>query len=138
MSFPEDRGWRPRERRLLTIVLLAVLGASGLAAVAGPAAAVNTGGWPLVARFFEAAVEPRLDAPFLTLTLDAVFTTVAYAALGTFLALAIGLVGGVLSSRLWWRPDDRSPRSGLAMWGLTRGALALPRGVHEVSGACSC
>jgi phosphonate transport system permease protein len=129
-SFPAGRRWRRRERRLVALVLLAGFGASALTAVAGPV--LNMGGWPLVARFFEGALEPRLDARFLALTLDAALTTVAYAALGTFLAVAIGLVGGVLSSQLWWRPDARSPRSGLALWGVARGVLALPRGVHEV------
>ncbi len=97
---------------------------------------VNPAGWPQVRAFFVAAIDPVLSPDFLRLTLDATLTTVSYAVLGTALASAIGVVGGVLASETFWSPAGvsgpgrRRIRSVLA-WFSARAVLGLPRGVHE-------
>lgn len=92
-------------------------------------------GLGLVAEFFAAALRPRVDAGFVPLAVDAAMTTLGYAVLGTAGSLVIGVAGGVLASRTWWRMGrrrgDLDGRSRLA-WGGTRAALAVPRGIHEV------
>ena len=55
----------------------------------------------------------------------------AHAVLGTVLAMAIGVLGGMLLAETWWRrslsPASR-PRAG---WYAARGLVSVPRGVHE-------
>ncbi len=101
---------------------------------------VNAAGWPQLRAFFAAAVDPVLSADFLRLTLDATLTTLSYAVLGTVLAIAIGVVGGVLTSETWWSTGSRRPATtdhhprrlrSLSGWLGARAALGLPRGVHE-------
>ena len=99
---------------------------------------VNPGGWTLVARFWRAALDPELSAAFLGVTWRATLTTVAFAVLGTALSVAIGVIGGVLTSETWWRrarAGRRGGRSGRSRlrpgWFVGRGLLGLPRGVHE-------
>lgn len=119
------RGW----------VVLAVVGilASLIAAGVGQDRTVNAGGLPLVGDFFAAALRPRLDAEFLALTANATLTTLGYAVLGTALSLVLGLIGGVLASQTWWRPATRRRRGiRMAGWAVTRAALVVPRGIHEV------
>ena len=64
---------------------------------------INSGGWTLALRFAQAALNPRLSLEFLTLTLNASLTTLAFALCGTSLSLLIGMIGGVLSSEVWWQ-----------------------------------
>ena len=64
---------------------------------------INTGGWTLVLSFVQAALHPQLSPEFLTLTLDSALITLGYAICGTSLSLIIGMIGGVLSSELWWQ-----------------------------------
>ncbi|HVL02944.1 MAG TPA: ABC transporter permease subunit, partial [Acidimicrobiales bacterium] len=80
-----------------------------------------------------------LDADFLRLTWDATLTTVSYAVLGTALASAIGVVGGIVASESFWASaggsgpgrGHRRHRSTVLGWLSARAALGLPRGVHE-------
>lgn len=101
---------------------------------------VNPGGWTLARRFTSAAVHPQVDEEFLRIIADASLTTVAYALVGTAVALGIGLVGGVLSSETWWSFDaldgpvgDRSGgrRSVRSGWVVSRALAVVPRGLHE-------
>lgn len=91
---------------------------------------VNVGGWTLVLRFLLAATHPDFSPEFLQLTLDATLKTLAYAVCGTALSLLIGLVGGVLSSEVWWQ--SISVRGFYAPWLAVRAGLAVPRAIHEL------
>ena len=98
---------------------------------------VNTGGWTLVLRFLIAATHPDLSPELLKLTLEATFKTLAFAVCGTTFSLLIGVVGGVLSSEVWWQSVARvrSQESGVRSqvpWLLVRAALAIPRSIHEL------
>lgn len=95
---------------------------------------VNARGWPMVVDFFAAALRPELSADFLARIAEATLTTLSYAVLGTLLAVAVGLVAGVLTSETWWaaRSGSRSRRAlRRTGWLFTRLGLALPRGIHE-------
>jgi phosphonate transport system permease protein len=123
-----------RRARLWGVVGLVVVAASivPLGFTQGPL--VRTEGWALVTDFLSAAAAPRLDAPFLALLAAAAVSTVAYAVLGTVLSVVLGLVGGVLSSEVWWLAArrGRAHRRGYTGWVAVRGALVLPRAIHEV------
>lgn len=107
VELPDISG-RPREvtrqarRRWPSIVGLAVVvGVSVWVAGIGREPIVNSRGWSEFAEFFGAALHPRLDAAFLDLTWNAAIVTLAYALLGSALALVIGAVFGVISSDAW-------------------------------------
>ena len=123
----------PRKRRSgrrtwLAVAIVAV-GWSLWSAGVGREELVNPGGWALLRRFWAAAPRPELSAEFLGVTWRASLTTVAFAVLGTALSVAIGLVGGVLTSETWWRrPTTGRLRPG---WFAGRGLAGLPRGIHE-------
>ncbi|MDP9427507.1 MAG: ABC transporter permease subunit [Actinomycetota bacterium] len=85
---------------------------------------VNPGGTAQFGRFAAAALDPALDEAFLGVLAGSVLVTVAYAAAGTALALALGAVGAVLVSGSTWGRR----RAG---WLAARGLLAVPRGLHE-------
>lgn len=125
---------RSARRRLWVIAVVAAVVASAVSLGVGRQDLVNEGGWPLVQRFFAAALNPVLTPDFLWLTWDAALTTIAYAALGTALSVAFGLVFGVLVSQTWWglAPGGRRTRWSRGGWLGARGLLGLPRGVHEV------
>jgi phosphonate transport system permease protein len=98
---------------------------------------VNPGGWTLVERFLGAALRPETSPEFLERAARATFTTLAFAACGTFLSLIFGAVGGVLASEVWWKAVFRSRgRTGWlgyrAPWLAVRAALAVPRAIHEI------
>ena len=117
---------------------------------------INEGGWTLVLRFLVAATHPDFSPELLKLTLDATLKTLAYAVCGTAFSILIGLVGGVLSSEVWWQSVSgvRSRRSGFikptgektqhrlkpvrtgvksqAPWLVVRAVLAVPRAIHEL------
>ncbi len=95
---------------------------------------VNEGGFPLVLRFVQAARHPYLGWEFLQLTMDATLKTLAYAVCGTFFSLLFGLLGGVLSSEVWWQSISKGrfqTRYRLTLLAL-RGVLAIPRAIHEL------
>lgn len=125
---PSRRAWAA----LAVIATVAALAAAGV----GRDRVVNADGMALVGDFFAAALHPRLDGEFLALTANATVTTLGYAVLGTVLSLVIGLAGGLLSSQTWWRSGARGQRrrgkARLAGWTAARGALVVPRGIHEV------
>ncbi|ARV57774.1 phosphate ABC transporter permease [Nostocales cyanobacterium HT-58-2] len=91
---------------------------------------VNGGGWNLVVRFVVAAFSPDLSPEFLLLTLDATLKTLAYAVCGTFFCVVIGLVGGVLSTEVWWKSISIGRFQ--APWLIIRAILAIPRAIHEL------
>lgn len=129
---------RPRRapRRVWALVVAAAILASAYQVAGGREDLVNPGGWSMVQNFFSAALAPSLDGEFLRLTWHATLTTLAYASLGTALSVLIGLLFGVLVSQTWWGIEgagsyNRSPAR-RAGWLAARGALGLPRGVHEV------
>lgn len=90
---------------------------------------VNVGGWTLVERFLLAALSPELNPQFLQLTCEATLQTLAYAVCGTFFSVLFGLVGGVLSSQVWWQSVGRSFQ---LPWLTVRACLAIPRAIHEL------
>jgi phosphonate transport system permease protein len=94
---------------------------------------INKGGWSLVQRFIVAAIHPDFSPEILKITLDATFKTLAYAVCGTFFSVIIGLVGGILSSEVWWQsvsPTQR--RHPYTPWLIIRAILAIPRAIHEL------
>ncbi|HEY9609420.1 PhnE/PtxC family ABC transporter permease, partial [Allocoleopsis sp.] len=97
---------------------------------------INTGGWTLVWRFLVAALHPDFSPDVLKLTLDATLKTLAFAVCGTALCVSIGLVGGVLSSEVWWQSvAGIGSQGGIRAWTpwlVVRAALAIPRAIHEL------
>ncbi|APD47507.1 phosphonate ABC transporter [Synechococcus sp. CS-602] len=89
---------------------------------------IHGGGWELVAQFAAAAITPSLDPLLLRTALAGLGITVGIALLGWALSLALGLVGGVLSSRIVWRTwlGVAWPASAI------RRFLAVPRSIHEL------
>jgi phosphonate transport system permease protein len=125
-------------RRWMAIGAVAI-GWSLWSAGVGRRALVNPGGWPLMRKFWAAAVHPELSSDFLRVTGRSTLTTLSFAVLGTALSVVVGLVGGVLTSETWWRRETgvagRARRSGgrdvRLGWYPARGALGIPRGIHE-------
>jgi len=100
---------------------------------------VNEGGWTQVWQFIRAASQPDLSADILNLAVPSMLVTLAYAVAATAVSMVIGIVGGILSSELWWRTilpqrDSRARRlqRHLLPWVGIRGVLAVPRAIHEV------
>ncbi|WP_222193269.1 PhnE/PtxC family ABC transporter permease [Modestobacter italicus] len=103
----------------LAVVVWSLAGAGAFSGeVTNPAGTAQFG------RFAAAALSPALDGAFLRVLADSVLVTVAYAALGAALAIGLGAVGAVALARTTWGRR----RAG---WTLARGALAVPRGLHE-------
>ncbi len=109
-------------RRILIGTGAALVWAVQTAGVSGDI--VNTGGWPSFRRFWGALASPELAGTFLELTVDAAAVTLAYAVLGTALALVLGSLGGLLLSELLW--EGRPGRAAV------RVVLTVPRAIHEV------
>ena len=126
---------RSLPRLALAACVVAAVAVSAAVAGVGRHALVNADGWPLARRFFAAAAQPRLDSSLLLLAWRSTLTTLAYASLGTALALAIGFLLGPLVSQVWWRGRRRS---WAAAWVVSRVALVVPRGVHEVIWGSCC
>ncbi|NEK59518.1 ABC transporter permease subunit [Geodermatophilus sabuli] len=124
VSRPPVRLHRDRRRWAWGLGAAAVLVWSLAGAGLFSGAVVNPGGGVQFDRFASAALSPAADGEFLALLATSALVTVAYAALGTALALLLGGVGAVLVSRTTWG------RRRLG-WLLARGALAVPRGLHE-------
>lgn len=92
---------------------------------------INPGGWTLTWRFIQASAHPIHTPEFLRLTWYASLTTLAYAVCGTFLSLILGLVGGILSSEIWWQTVV-PPNVSKVPWFGVRAVLAVPRSIHEI------
>jgi phosphonate transport system permease protein len=99
-------------------------------------AVVNWDGLAQIGQFFQASLQPDLSPDFLALMLRAAGVTLAYAVCGTALSGVIGCVGGLLAAEVWWLTvwPRRVGRWALGqpIWLLVRGALALPRALHEL------
>ncbi len=125
--FPAGRAWAAG---LAVLVLW-----SGWSTGIGREPVVNAYGWPSMRAFWAAAAHPDLSPAYLVSTADAALTTVAFALLGTVLAVVAGLVGGVLISELWWSARPTSGRvirlRRRAAWLSGRVGLGVPRGIHE-------
>ncbi|NET58055.1 MAG: ABC transporter permease subunit [Symploca sp. SIO2E6] len=93
---------------------------------------VNPGGFPQLLQFLQASWHPEVSPEFLSLTLKATLTTLAYAACGTFLSILLGVVGGVVTSQVWWSTVLPQWTLGQPIWLLIRGLLAFPRAIHEM------
>lgn len=96
------------------------------AGIFGGGPLVNAGGWELVARFLRAAVHPDLSPEIVRLAGPSTLITLAYAVCGTALCVLLGLVLGIPCSEVWW-----TGRRSLPIWAALRGALAVPRAIHE-------
>jgi phosphonate transport system permease protein len=116
-------------RRLLFAAVVAGLLWSLWGAGLGRQPSVNVAGWPQVRGFLVAVLSPEVSRDFLRVVADATLVTLGYAVLGTVVALVLGAAGGFVVSQTFWRGVAR--RSGRVGWGLSRAALALPRGLHE-------
>lgn len=114
-------------------VLVAALAVAG---VLGHGPIINNSGWPLVWQFLRAAVHPELGRATMVLAVESTFITLAFAVCGTSLALALGLVGGVLSSEVLWRPRADEGGGWWRLrhlgWVAVRALLAVPRAIHEM------
>jgi phosphonate transport system permease protein len=103
-------------------VVLLIWSLAGAGLFSGPV--LNPAGLRQFGRFAAAAFSPELSAEFLGVLTRATLVTVAYAVLGTALALLLGSLGAVAVARTTWGRR----RGG---WAVTRAALAAPRGLHE-------
>lgn len=106
------------------------LGYAGL----GRGEILNLNGWPQLWRFLVASGHPDLSAELLGITLEATVKTLAYAVCGTCLTVAIGSIGGIFCSEVWWESLLRSQgKPARASWLLlVRSLLVIPRAIHEV------
>jgi phosphonate transport system permease protein len=126
------------ERTGWLVVALAAIALSAYAAGLGQwhREIFNWGGLTQAWQFLTASVTPDLTPEFLAVIGQAALVTLAYAVVGTGFSIVLGLLGGVLSSEIWWRtlfPPGRS----LAwvrrwMWMGIRAVLAVPRAIHEL------
>lgn len=93
---------------------------------------VNGPGLGSFMRFWGASVTPALSSSYLRTIADATVITLAFAGLGSVLAVMLGFIGGVLICGVWWRGSTgRRPTRHLAIVVLLRILNAVPRGVHE-------
>ena len=126
----EKTGWA-----LLTLAVI-LISAHQAGMGRGGADIVNWGGIPQAWQFVAASVSPDLTPDFLSVIGRATLVTLAYAVLGTTLSIALGLVGGVLVSEIWWGtllpPGSSLSLLGKLLWLGTRGLLAIPRAIHEL------
>ncbi|MGY1717191.1 PhnE/PtxC family ABC transporter permease [Geodermatophilus sp. SYSU D01106] len=113
---------RDRRRWAWGLAALAAVGWSLAAALDGEV--LNPAGGAQAGRFAAAALSPALDGAFLGVLATAALVTLAYAVLGTALALLLGALGAVAVARTTWG------RRRLG-WAVARGVLAVPRGLHE-------
>ena len=115
---------------------IGLVAALAVAGVLGRGPIVNGSGWPLLWQFLRAAVHPELGRSTVALAAQSTFITLAFALCGTSLALVLGLVGGVLSSEVLWRPHaaegGRWRRLRYLGWTAVRALLAVPRAIHEM------
>ncbi|HEY9622629.1 MAG TPA: ABC transporter permease subunit [Crinalium sp.] len=90
----------------------------------------NPGGLPQLWSFFRASIQPDLSVDFLQIAARATLVTLAYAVCGTTLSVLFGLIGGVLTSEVWWQAVF--PRRKRPIWIALRSILAVPRAIHEL------
>lgn len=114
-------------RRVLTLLLLAAL-AWSLSAVAWSGDLIHSGGLRAIGEIFGAIVRPDLAGDTLALAFRSAWTTIAYAAAGMTLALALGFPLGVLASGVLARSTARKIAASVP----ARAVLAFFRSVHEL------
>ncbi len=91
----------------------------------------NWNGFSLIGQFLLAIVHPATDSVFISIIAKATLTTLAFAICGTAFSLIIGLLAGILSSEVWWQTCCPG-LIGRSIWRSGRGALAIPRAIHEL------
>jgi phosphonate transport system permease protein len=129
-AFP--RALFPNPRILWGFIFLGALALSVYQAGVFGQNIFNPGGWPLFWRFLSASVQPDLSPEMLQLTFQSTLTTLAYAVCGTFLSVLLGMVGGILSSEVWWSTVFPRQQQQQAIWLGARAILAGPRAIHEM------
>jgi phosphonate transport system permease protein len=118
-------------RRLVGLLLVVVpLVWAWQRAVPDAVEVVNAGGLPLVVDLMASALHPALATDFLIVVIKAAAVTLAFAALGTAAALAIGFLGGLALSNSAWADTPPWPVRGLRL--LMRGVLVAVRSIHEL------
>lgn len=120
------------DRRWWMIAALAIVGWSIWTAGINPSELINERGVGQVQQFFEAMVRPDLSPEMLRLTVREAGVTVGFALLGSAVALAIGMVGGVLLTERIWSPQHGAMARGRIGWIISRVVFAVPRSMHEV------
>jgi phosphonate transport system permease protein len=93
---------------------------------------LNFQGWPQLWRFIVASLHPDLSPALLQITGNATIVTLSYAVCSTTLTATIGMIFGILSSRIWWDTLLGNPRSAALFFWPIRLMLAVPRGIHEL------
>lgn len=122
-AWSRRRGWAV----LVTVVVMWAVWRADIGA-----GSLNARGWSSARGFVEAAAQPDLSLEFLDVVIGGVLTTLGYAVVGTVLSVALGVVGGVLTSETWWRRDVQRRRRGHRPgWWTARAVAAVPRGIHE-------
>ncbi|MBD1910599.1 MULTISPECIES: ABC transporter permease subunit [unclassified Leptolyngbya] len=91
---------------------------------------LNPGGLPQLGQFLAASLQPDFSPEFLALALNAAIITLAYAVCGTVFSIALGLIGGVWVSEVWWKTVF--PQRGGRVRAGIRFLLAIPRAIHEL------
>ncbi|PSR17976.1 phosphate ABC transporter permease [filamentous cyanobacterium CCP3] len=126
--------WNPKTVSALGILIALALAAYEAGLGRPGAELINWGGWPQLREFLAASLRPDLSPEFVALMGRAALVTLAYAVLGTALSIGLGLVGGLLSSAVWWQTLLPPAKGGLrqSLWLGTRGLLAFPRAIHEL------
>jgi phosphonate transport system permease protein len=120
-----------RRRRLVALLLVVLpLAWAGERAVSGGTGLVNWNGLRLLDDLLATALSPALAPEFLRVVLDGAVVTVAFAAVGTFGALLIGAVGGLVLSDVAW--SHRPPALVRLARLLLRGLLVAARSIHEL------
>ncbi|WP_432519815.1 PhnE/PtxC family ABC transporter permease [Kineococcus sp. SYSU DK006] len=89
---------------------------------------LNPAGARQFGRFAAGALAPDLSAGFRAVLLSSTLVTIAYAVTGAALAVLLGALGAAALARTTW--GRRTGWAGAA-WVLVRGAVAVPRGLHE-------
>ncbi len=112
----------------LLTVLMAAAFLWSLTAVAWSEPILHPGGLDSLAEILRAAVTPELSPPFLKLTLESAWTTVAYAVAGICLAAPLGLLLGAAASGVLFRSRGVAVP---AVGGL-RALLGVMRAIHEL------
>ncbi|WP_316788013.1 hypothetical protein [Thermoleptolyngbya oregonensis] len=103
-ALPSPPPWLNRRNGWGLVMLGAIALALYATGIGRPdATLVNPGGWGQFVEFWASSLRPDLSRDFLEVIARATFVTFAYAVCGTTLSVALGLVGGVLSSETWWR-----------------------------------
>ncbi len=126
-SGPGPRRGRPVRWRAAVTVALVVAAAVRAGA---PTGLLNPRGLPQLGDLAAAALGPETDPTFLAIVGREALTTLAFAVLGTALALGLGVVGAPLLSSRWWSgPSGRRPGAG---WVACRVGAVVPRSLHEV------